>query len=244
MITIRPVETLDEVHKLADLQRAAWAALPDRELIPSHLLRGASVNGDLLLGAYAGEQIVGFVFGILGWAYWLTEPVLQLYSATMGVMPAYQSYGVGFQLKLAQRAWALERGVGLVTWTYDPLLARNAWLNVGKLGVVCGRYLADFYGEAEDRFHVEWWLQSERVKARLEGGTRPRTSTATPFPHTPLVSVPPDYLTLCHTDPPLAHQWRYQSRQTFTDLFAQGYQITDFVRTAESGYYILTPRQK
>ena len=236
-ITIRPLTSLDEIHALADLQRSAWAAIPDRELVPAHLLRGISANGDLLLGAFLGEQLAGFVMGIMGWADWLNPPVLQVYSATMGVLEAYQSHGIGFQLKLAQREWALQRGIKLVTWTYDPLLARNAWLNVGKLGVICGRYHTHFYGQDEDRFHVEWWLESERVGERL-AGMRPRTRTD--YPATAItIPIPHDYLALERSDPAAASQWRTQTRHQFTTLFATGYQVVDFLREEPQTAYIL-----
>lgn len=235
-ITIRPLHTLDEIHALADLQRSAWTAIPDRELIPSHFFRGASVNGNLLLGAIAEEQIIGFVLGIVGWADWLTEPVLQVYSATMGVALDYQSQGVGYQLKLAQREWVLQRGIKLVTWTYDPLLARNAWLNVGKLGVICGRYHPHFYGPDEDRLHVEWWLESERVKARLTG----QDAAAAYPPDTPTITIPRDYLALQHTNPRTAQQIRLQTRHQFTTLFMEGYQVVGFERTDDGGCYFLT----
>lgn len=234
-ITIRPLHTLNEIHALADLQRSAWVALPDRALVPTHFLRGVSSNGNLLLGAFAGEKVVGFVLGIIGWAEWLSEPTLQVYSATMGVLLEYQSHGVGYQLKMAQRDWALQRGIKLVTWTYDPLLARNAWLNVRKLGVVCGRYYPHYYSPDEDRFHVEWWLESERVKGRLIG----QNAAAAYPPDTPTVTVPPDYLTLQRTDPHTAQQIRAQTRHQFTTLFAQGYKVVDFRRGPTESTYIL-----
>lgn len=238
-VTIRPLTTLDEIHALADLQRSAWAAIPDRELVPSHLLRGVVANGDLLLGAFLGEELAGFVLGIMGWADWLNPPVLQVYSATMGVLEAYQSHGIGFQLKLAQREWALQRGIKLVTWTYDPLLARNAWLNVGKLGVICGRYHAHFYGPDEDRFHVEWWLESERVQERLGGNSRPRRRTDYPA-EAITIPIPHDYLALERADSAAASHWRTQTRQQFTTLFAAGYQVIDCLREEIRTTYILT----
>jgi len=238
-VSIRSLITLDEIHALADLQRSAWAAIPDRELVPSHLFRGVVANGDLLLGAFLGEELAGFVLGIMGWADWLNQPVLQVYSATMGVLEAYQSHGIGYQLKLAQREWALQRGIKLVTWTYDPLLARNAWLNVGKLGVICGRYHTHFYGPDEDRFHVEWWLESERVQARLADGSRPRRRTDYPTDAI-TIPIPVDYLALERSDPAAAAQWRTQTRHQFTTLFAAGYQVIDCLREETDTVYILT----
>lgn len=234
-IAIHALTRLEEIRALAVLQKSAWVDIPDREIVPAHLFRGASSNGNLLLGAYDGEQLVGFVLGIMGWADWLNPPVLQLYSATMGVAAAYQSHGLGFQLKLAQREWALQRGIKLVTWTYDPLLARNARLNVGKLGVICGRYYPHFYGPDEDRLHVEWWLESERVQARLAGQPHPFPSPS----DTPTIPIPANYLALQQHDPAAAQTWRQQTRHQFTTLFAAGYQVVQFERTGEGGCYFL-----
>jgi predicted GNAT superfamily acetyltransferase len=96
----------------------------------------------------------------------------------MGVAPGYQGRGVGYQLKLAQREAVLEQGIDLVTWTYDPLESRNAFLNIRKLGCTCRTYVQDYYGPLSDglsaglptdRFQVEWWIGSAAVHRRLAG---------------------------------------------------------------------------
>jgi predicted GNAT superfamily acetyltransferase len=98
-----------------------------------------------------------------------------MYSAIMGVAKAYQGLGIGYRLKLAQREFALRIGVRLVTWTYDPLESRNAYLNFSKLGVICHNYYRNFHGELgginvglpTDRFYVEWWITSNRVNGKI-----------------------------------------------------------------------------
>lgn len=179
---IRPLAHLADIQAAEDVQRLAWNA-SDLEIVPAHLMHAAQHNGAVLLGAFDGERLVGFSFAVLGLlgrgqatGEGDTSP-LQLYSAITGVLPDYQSAGVGFQLKLAQRESALRLGVPVITWTYDPLESRNGWFNVGKLGVVCRHYLRDFHGPlsglnaglSTDRFHVEWWVASERVQSRLSG---------------------------------------------------------------------------
>jgi predicted GNAT superfamily acetyltransferase len=104
-----------------------------------------------------------------------------MYSVVNGVAPGYQNRQIGWRLKLAQRKEALRLGIRLVTWTYDPLESRNAWLNIGKLGAICHEYLPDFYGEmtginaglASDRFYVEWWVTSNRAKGRVKQQRKP-----------------------------------------------------------------------
>ena len=96
----------------------------------------------------------------------------------MGVLPAYQNSGLGYQIKLAQREAALAHNLDLMTWTFDPLQGLNARFNLRKLGVVCHTYFRNLYGDMRDglnqglpsdRFRVDWWLASARVVDRIEG---------------------------------------------------------------------------
>jgi predicted GNAT superfamily acetyltransferase len=133
-----------------------------------------------------GDKIVGFSFGLIGLSAVIGPGVaekagpLQMYSAISGVLPEYQTSGVGYQLKMAQREMAMKIGIRLITWTYDPLESRNGHFNVNKLGIVCSHYLRNFHGEmgginaglVTDRFYVEWWLDSSRVIG-LAGGQLP-----------------------------------------------------------------------
>ena len=79
---------------------------------------------------------------------------------------------MGFALKLHQRAWCLDRGITLMEWTYDPLVARNAYFNLSKLGATVAEYLPDFYGvmgdginrfDESDRILVHWPLEDAVV---------------------------------------------------------------------------------
>jgi predicted GNAT superfamily acetyltransferase len=186
---IRPLKALAEFHAAEDLQRAAWNSA-DIDIAPLHLMLTIAKNGGVVLGAFAGDQLIGFVLGFLG-AIDQPGPVparLKHCSHQMGVHPAWQSRGVGAALKRAQREAVLQQGVRLITWTYDPLESKNAHLNIAKLGAVCRTYIRDYYGElrdelnrglATDRFQVEWWIASEHVAARL-GQPRSARSIAPP----------------------------------------------------------------
>jgi chorismate synthase len=188
---IKPITSPGDMRKLEDIQRETWG-MRDIDIIPARTMHAIAFNGGLLLGAYSGEEeretLVGFIFGVIGTLESLSnriDPVaaarLQLYSTIMGVAPAYQGQGIGTQLKLAQREYALRLGIRLVTWTYDPLLSRNAWFNIGRLGAICHTYLPDFHGEltginagvATDRFYVEWWVTGNRVQSRVNRRRRP-----------------------------------------------------------------------
>lgn len=188
-ITIRAVESIADIEKLETLQLTIWD-MGEMEVIPARTMHAIAYNGGLLLGAYDGDEVIGFIFAVIGTVQGLDTRIdqvaaarLQLYSAIMGVLPGYQEQGVGYRLKLAQREFALRQGLRLVTWTYDPLESRNAWLNIGKLGAVCHQYLRNFHGKlggineglATDRFYVEWWVTGNRAQSRVGRGRRPLT---------------------------------------------------------------------
>jgi predicted GNAT superfamily acetyltransferase len=178
---IRPIDTPDQADKVVQLEATVWEMGLD-ETVPAHILIAIAKNGGLLLGAYDGEELIGFTLGWLGAADAVDlstqapSKTLKLVSHMTGVLPNYRDQRVGYHLKVAQRDWALERGIELVTWTYDPLESRNANLNLRRLGAICQTYLRDMYGDLtdkvsagieSDRFRVEWQVSSERVQRRL-----------------------------------------------------------------------------
>jgi predicted GNAT superfamily acetyltransferase len=188
-IEIRSITDVSDARKLEDIQRRTWN-MSDLEALPGRFLHAMQFNGACLLGAYDGSELVGFVFGVLGTVESLTERIdqiaaarLQMYSAIMGVLPDYQGAGVGYRLKVAQREFAMRIGVRLITWTFDPLEGRNAYLNIRKLGAICHQYERDFHGRIgginaglpTDRFYVEWWVTSSRADVRLSSRRPPLT---------------------------------------------------------------------
>jgi chorismate synthase len=255
-ISIRPLSSPDEYIACEKLQRQVWAMADDLEVVPLHLLVAVQRNGGLLLGAFAGGELVGFVFGFPGYT---EEGRAKHCSHIMGVAPGYQSAGIGYRLKLAQRDFALAQGVDLVTWTYDPLESRNAYLNIHKLGAVSRTYVRDYYGPLtdglsaglpSDRLQVDWWIASARI------GQRQRRAAVNPHAenvlqvneagHTALglltpgalrleaqapvveVEIPADYQAIKATDSDLALAWRQATREVFEFYFARGYSVVDF----------------
>lgn len=185
-IIVRSMETMEEIVAAEGIQRAAWS-MTDIEIIPAHALHAMQHSGAVLLGAFDGERLVGFNFGVLGTEEnpqridQVAAARLKMYSVITGVLPEYRSHDVGYRLKMAQRDFALRIGVRLITWTYDPLESLNARFNIGKLGAVCHRYLRHFHGDMTgintglqtDRFEVEWWVTQNRVAARAGKAWRP-----------------------------------------------------------------------
>jgi predicted GNAT superfamily acetyltransferase len=170
-IKIRTINTLTDLRKCHEIQRTTWG-FTDLMVFPYTQLISAAHNGGVLLGAYDGPDLVGFVYGYLG----MSGKKLYLFSQRMGVLPNYQSQGIGMRLKLAQRDQMLRQGIDLIVWTYDPLLGKNATLNIEKLGGFVRHYARDIYGAVNnplqvglstDRFLLEWELMSDRVRERI-----------------------------------------------------------------------------
>ncbi|MEW5956723.1 MAG: GNAT family N-acetyltransferase [Chloroflexota bacterium] len=168
---IRPINTLTDLRKCHEIQRTTWG-FTDLMVFPYTQLISAAHNGGVLLGAYDGPDLVGFVYGYLG----MSGKKLYLFSQRMGVLPQYQNQGIGMKLKLAQRDQMLRQGIDLIVWTYDPLLGKNATLNIEKLGGIVRHYARDIYGTVNnplqmglstDRFLLEWELLSDRVRERI-----------------------------------------------------------------------------
>jgi predicted GNAT superfamily acetyltransferase len=181
---IKIIENMDDMHQAVELQRQVWQE-SETDIIPAHLMNSAVHSGGLLIGAYADTTLVGFVFGFPGFYSTPDGPRLKHYSSIMGVLPEWQGQGVGFALKRAQWQMVRHQGIDRITWTYDPLMSRNAWLNITRLGAVCDTYLRNFYGAMDDvlnqglpsdRFNVDWWVNSQRVYRRLSRKRRKHLS--------------------------------------------------------------------
>ncbi|MFI5457792.1 MAG: hypothetical protein ACHRXM_20320 [Isosphaerales bacterium] len=150
-ITIRRAETAADYRACQDAQRHAWGIDEDGYVIPVATMVGANLHGGLVLGAFlpSGEA-VATSFAFLG----KIEGRLCLYSQLTGVVPSYQSRGLGYQIKLLQREIARAAGIDLIAWAFDPLQARNAHFNLARLGATSGRYVANMYGERADRLNA------------------------------------------------------------------------------------------
>jgi len=177
---IKVLETPEDMASIESMQRDVWPG-SETDVVPAHLLITAVHNGGLVIGAFAGDQLVGFVFGFPGLEFTADGPRPKHCSHMMGIQPDQRDSGIGFALKRAQWQMVRHQGLDHITWTYDPLLSRNAYLNIAKLGAVCSTYRRSEYGDMRDglnaglpsdRFQVDWWINTRRVERRL--GKRPR----------------------------------------------------------------------
>jgi predicted GNAT superfamily acetyltransferase len=278
-ITLRPLHAWEEYLAAEELQRAVWQ-MPDwRDAVPANLLITVQKNGGLALGAFDGAHLVGLAFSFIGYDHHFDPPLLKQCSHMLAVLPAYQSRKLGVMLKLKQRELTMDQGIALMTWTYDPLLALNANLNFVRLGAIARRYVENAYGAmtdglnaglASDRFEVEWWLDTPRVRERVaragahpdwdklvrngarvvletewDDQARPRIRHEQSLEgDTLLVEIPTDLAAIKSSSPELAREWRTRTREAFTRAFADGYAATDFVFASREGTsraaYVLT----
>jgi len=179
-LVIRLLESPEDMTLVEELQRLVWPG-SETDVVPAHVFISAIHNGGLVLGAFIDEQLVGFIFGFPGIEFTPDGPRPKHCSHMMGIQPGYRDSGVGFALKRAQWQMVRKQEIDHITWTYDPLLSRNAFLNISKLGAVCNNYRRSEYGDMRDglnaglpsdRFQVDWWINTRRVERRL--GKRPR----------------------------------------------------------------------
>ena len=177
---IRILESPEDMTSVEELQRAVWPG-SETDVVPAHMLITAMHNGGLVIGAFVEDRIIGFVFGFPGLEFVPDGPRPKHCSHMMGIHPDHRDSGIGFALKRAQWQMVRHQGLDHITWTYDPLLSRNAYLNIAKLGAVCNTYRRSEYGEMRDglnaglpsdRFQVDWWVNTRRVERRLS--KRPR----------------------------------------------------------------------
>jgi predicted GNAT superfamily acetyltransferase len=262
MFSIAELTEVEDLRELAELFAVVWGR-PGEPAIDSDVLKALAVSGNYVCGAYADRRLVG---GLVGWLGGLPPHELHLHSHILGVVAGSEAHGVGFELKQHQRRWCMERDVKVIEWTTDPLVRRNGYFNLTKLGARAARYLVNMYGamtdginagEESDRLLISWRLDSESAEA-ASAGRRPeppldalvRDGAATVLSVGPagepvsstssarvlLCQVPDDIVALRRSDPALASSWRLALRKAFTDAIASGYEVSGATR---SGWYVL-----
>ena len=242
-IEIRQLTRLEEFEDIFEMQRTIWN-YADSELIPMRFLAVVAKVGGHIFGAYDGARMIGFCFAIPG-----IKPDARpyLHSHMLGVLPEYRNAQIGRRLKLRQREDALARGIGLIEWTFDPLELKNAFLNIEKLGAVVRVYKENQYGMTTsplhgglptDRCTAEWWLDSPRVHAILEG------AGYTPAVGAERIAYPVEMAAIRRDEGSRAREIQRSNAQLFLDAFGRGLAVTGFARTESEGAYLLEPWQE
>jgi len=237
-IALRHLETLSELRQAVQLQKEIWG-FSDIELLPLRLFVVAQKVGGQVIGAFDAQRMIGFLLAIPG----LKHGETFLHSHMMGVQAPYRNLGVGRMLKLAQREEALARDIKLVEWTFDPLEIKNAYFNIERLGAVVRRYVLNQYGTTTSHLHgglptdrcvAEWYLDSERVLAVLEGQPVSQDGVIE------RVAVPNEIAELRQHEPKLAREIQSGVSEAFLSHFQRGLAVTGFERTDESGVYLFS----
>jgi predicted GNAT superfamily acetyltransferase len=170
---IRDLTTIEEFRQVVDLEREIWGYTDNADMVGVPVFIFTVHRGASLLGAFTPEgRMVGFAYAVVGMK--AGKPLL--WSHMTGVLPAYRG-GLGYQLKLEQRARALAQGYDLIEWTFDPMQAMNAHFNFAKLGGVVEEYAVNFYGESTSALHrgtptdrvvLSWRIDAPHVVRRIE----------------------------------------------------------------------------
>jgi predicted GNAT superfamily acetyltransferase len=225
-MNIRQLTTIPEFEQCLELQREGFG-WSDADLMPVRFFIVTHHIGGLVLGAYEGDKLVGFLSSIPG----IRDDFFYWHSHMLVVSQIYRNKGVGSRLKFSQREYAIKRGIRLIEWTFDPLEARNAYFNFQKLGVIVRRYHPNLYGEATgmqgglptDRIVAEWWL--DRTRAPISGGER-------------RVRIHPDIQMLKRLDIHSARSLQLRVAQEFKKNLDEQFQAVAFLQTPESSEYV------
>jgi predicted GNAT superfamily acetyltransferase len=253
VVDLRPLSSLDQFDDALGIMVATWGPF---QLPPREVIIALAHSGNVPLGAYEGGRLVGFV---LGWAG-VDERGLHVHSHMLAALPERRHRGVGYALKLGQRAQALDQDIHVARWTFDPLVARNAWLNLGKLGAVADRFERAFYGEMTDeinrgdrtdRLVIRWDLDPEPRPRTVPDGL-PTALAADGDPDAPhpvlgsapsaegaVVEVPREHADLRERDADLASRWRDAAAEALEACLGAGLVAGAFDRDRSA--YVLVP---
>jgi len=239
--TIRLCRTQDELAACIRLQKRIWG-YSDLEVYPLRLFVNLGKIGGHVIGAFGPRrQVVGFVAAMPAWR----RGRRYLYSLSLGVLPGHENRGLGRALKIAQRRAALEAGIELIEWTFDPLQARNAYFNIVRLGAIARRFLANHYGPVasrlqqrrpSDRLVAEWWLKSPRVRRALDG----RSASPTAKPVAATVEIPRTIAALVKKSSRQAREKQERVGKELIRHFARGLATTGFAVSKRLGAYLLS----
>ena len=249
-VRLAPLVTVEECDLIHAVEVATWG---EAQLVPREMLRAFAESGNVPWGAFEGATLVGFV---LGWAG-VDGDGLHVHSHMLAVLPGRRHGGVGYALKLAQRALALEQGIALVRWTFDPLVARNAYFNLLKLGAIVTRFERDFYGEMRDELNrgersdrgvIRWDLEPDpgrpapslapdALVVLARRGDHPG-EVAPAAGEVALVEIPSNVAELRERDAAAAQAWRDAVAEAFESCLGAGLLATAFDR--DRGAYVFT----
>lgn len=242
-IIIRECQTLDELHECVSLQREVFA-LPEVEISPVRHFIVTKNAGGFTLGAYASGELIGFVLSVSA----VLRGERALYSHMTAVRKGYQGSGIGARLKWAQRERALSENIKYIKWTFQPILARNAFFNLEKLGAEIREYEPNFYGTDystahneggslgidSDRLFAEWHLSGPKASALAEGRSFGEEREAVRE-----IEIPNNWEALVAAEPEQAIAEQSRVKAEFGEAFGRGLVCRGFRRDDKRPAYLL-----
>lgn len=248
-VVVRAVQAIDDLERVREVLDATWPLPGGGTVMETNLIRAIEHSGGYVAAALDPTDphgpAVGAAVAFLGrhpsdGAGWTTH----LHSHAAAVRAGWRDRHVGSALKLHQRAWALEHEVPVITWTFDPLVRRNARFNLVKLGAEVAEYLPDFYGDMTDEMNagdhsdrlLAWWrVGSARAERAAAGSLAPYAALPSGALRVPL---PEDIVALRSRDPEAALAWRMQVREVMVPALADGFVVGS---VDVDGAYVLLP---
>jgi predicted GNAT superfamily acetyltransferase len=229
-ITVRTIWSRDEFADHDALMQDVWGM--SAPLVTLELLTAIAHSGGYVAAAFDGDRMVGASVGFLADHHGERA----LHSHVTGVVDSMRHAGIGRAIKLHQREWAAERGLAWITWTFDPLVRRNAWFNISILGADVDAYLPSFYGRMTDAINagdesdrlLMAWDVSAPIPARPRDGRDVDDAL--------LVPTPPDIVELRRSDPSAVSAWRRATREALATALGVGRRVVGFTR---DGSYVI-----
>jgi predicted GNAT superfamily acetyltransferase len=247
VIEVRSLTDLSELDDARHVFDSVWPSGGNATQVQSNLMKAIVHAGGYASAAYLDGEPIGAAFGFLGAHEEAGQRAVHLHSHMAAVLDQHRDKHVGTLLKFHQRDWARERRIDTIVWTFDPLVRRNAFVNLVRLGAEVDGFEIDFYGSMDDSINTgdptdrlfAWWrlssaraadaslgrLQALDVDALIASGKRVNE-----------VALPEDIVALRGSDPGRAAQWRVNVREALLTNFASGHRI---IGVSTSGGYVL-----
>lgn len=234
-VTVRTLHDLAELRDAQEIFDSTWPMSDGGSNLPANLFRALVHAGAYSCAAYDGDRPVGATVAFLG----RDDGQIILHSHMAAVLQDHRNRSIGTAMKCHQRLWALDNGIGVVSWTFDPLVRRNLRLNMLKLGAEVRGYERNFYGRMDDDYEFvdesdrvfAWWVvDSERANAAALGQLR----ADEPGDAARVIEIPEDIVALRKVDLAASLQWRARVREQMETALADGYRVTGV--TPEGNY--------
>jgi predicted GNAT superfamily acetyltransferase len=244
-VTVHTLTDLSDLEVACRVFDLVWPAADGSSQVPRNLMRALIHAGGYASAAYRDGEPIGAAMGFIGRHRADDGWHAHLHSHMAAVLDPYRDQHIGSALKMHQRMWALEHHLDTIVWTFDPLVRRNARVNLLKLGTDIDGFEVDFYGQMDDGINTgdptdrlfAWWrLTSPRVTEALAGRLVPVDPAAAPGAALIEVPLPDDIVALRGIDPAGAARWRIVVREQLLAAFGDGYRI---IGVSPGGGYVL-----